>query len=261
MGAFYPPLLTPPSSTALVLIAALLGVLWARYRTRRRHLPTEGLEPDIAVGRPFHLVCPCSADQVAAANHLAASSYEVRPIPEDRVQQWILKNPNAVTVLLDPDGEVVGYFDVFPLTGAFGDAFRAGYATEYEMGHAEILGPGEPTAGMLYLGGIAVKDWGSWKGCLYGRMAVRGLVEYLLHFYPLDRPTELIASAASPEGRRLLKRFGFRLVSHGEKRRDRTDLFSMALSGPALREILSEYPSYRWTCEPTWNPRRAERAS
>lgn len=252
VGAFVPSLLAPPSSLFLILGAMVVGMAWARYHTRPRHLPSEGLEPDVTAGRPFRLVCPCSADEVAAANRLAAVSYDCEPIDPERVQQWLLKNPKTITVLLDPNGEVVAYFDIFPLTAKFGDAFRAGYATEYELGHAEMVGPDAPPEGMLYLGGVAVRDWGSWRGCLYGRMAIRGIVEFLLHFYRLDRPIELLASAASPEGRKLLKRFGFRIVSHAERRRDAADLFSMALTRPVLEELLSEYPSYRWTCESSW---------
>lgn len=248
------------TSAVFLSVAALGGIVFARRKCRPHQFAEDAFVPVLdTLGKKYVLSCPPSRGEAINANELAAAAYDVEPIPVERIEQWLARNDHVLCCLNDPVGKVVGYFDVLPLTDPFAESLLAGYATEQDITYEAILPmPAAHDANYVYVTGIAVAEPDSYRGRRHASMLLWGLIRYFRAYYAKES-LMLLASAASPEGRALLERFGFLIASHAAERRDRCDLYRRPLDQVELTEIEHALPSFENLCLPKWQEAVAER--
>jgi hypothetical protein len=231
-------------SALLLASAAVLAVMYAFGRTRPHQLPIDDLLPPEIPGS-YSLVVTTEPSLVAQAHALASLSFDGAPaMPLDRYEQWLLINPTMLVCLLDQRRKVVGYFDVFPLREDFLNMLVAGVCSELEIRREFILPPqvASPCPERLYLGGVCVVDPDTHEGKLRARLLLWGLVSYLQHFYAAPCRTELIATAATPDGLRLLERLEFQLATPAGQRKDGVPLYKGCLTEERIERLLRWLP-------------------
>lgn len=247
------------AKSLLILVACVsLSLAYAWRESKRPHLPLEEIE---AIPR-CRLQCPADRSLAEQSHDLAAESYgRIEPINSERYEQWRLKNPNVLVCLVDEDENVIGYFDVFPITTEFAEALTGGIATEYQMLHEHIVGPNHiAECKWLYLGGIAVKDPETFLGRRRAAYLVWGLKMYLRDFYQGPPNRTLIATGASKEGEHLLQRFHFTLRQSKNRRADKQNLYAVSITNRTFLAALDDIPNWRAVCRIGWRASKMKRS-
>ena len=240
----------------LVIVSCVVSGLYALTTTSLVHFPVDDVVPQIIHSQPYmSLEITTNRDLLAQTNQLAAGSYPgVEPLPAERYEQWLMINPTILVCLIDSNRRVVGYFDVFPLEESFFNLFIAGTCTELDIRREHILTPEQAkVAKRIYFGGIAVQDPKSVRGKRYASMLVWGALKYLQHYYCVPCETELYAEAVSKEGEELLRRFGFRLITPANQRRDKSAIFAIALTDETIRKGIASLPDWSGSCNLVWD--------
>jgi hypothetical protein len=170
-----------------------------------------------------------------------------------------LKNPNILGCLVNAEGVLVGYFDVLPLRTTFMDSLIQGSATERDIRHEDILSPQHARkCKRLYLAGIAVRDPQTFAGKRHARHLLWGLAKYMEHFYGVPSERQVYALAGTEAGKKLLRRFSFRMVLAGSNRRDLQDLYVISLNEPnTMASIEGDVGNWAQACRVSWEDNRA----
>lgn len=250
-------------SVAILLICALFGVIFAFLKTRQVHLPVEDLAPpSLNPGPHMTVEVNCGRSLIAQAQDLASGIYgDVPAIPRERYQQWLHANCNILACLVDESRRVVGYFDVLPLRTQLAESFICGTVEEREISAVDILSPEtSKSARYLYLAGFAVSEPGTRAGGRRASYLMWALKRYLEHFYDSSGKTQLLATAATPEGEHILQRYNFQLIECGSVRRDGFAIYSVSLSRRLLEAMAA--PDWSRACRLSWDePHRRKRMS
>src|SRR5207248_11004799 len=73
------------------------------------------------------------------ANKIVRKFLDKRAIRYDRYKAWRQRNPLIFTPIVDLSNELIGFFDIFPLTPEAGNAIIAGKLTERTLTIDDIL--------------------------------------------------------------------------------------------------------------------------
>lgn len=217
------------------------------------HLPVDSFVPTLSDKNTLILNCPCDLITTFKANQMTKAFYGNEVIPFEKYEQWWNKNPQILSCLTTFDGEVLGYFDVFPLKQTFLDGFIAGELLEEDLTYEDILAPSESIfCCQLYLGGIAVKSSNTFVGSRNATILLWGLLQYLKAFYPGNRARMLYALGSTAEGETLLNKFNFTAASPAEKRADRHNLYTVPFTPLLLDNYLSLIQDWSADCKISW---------
>lgn len=254
LAQLLPVSITPVRSISVLTICSLLSVGYAIYQGRRTYLPVEAMAPCITgPDDHFALCCPCSESVSRQANDLANRHYAGENISFDHYELWRNKNKSILVCLITSTQEVVGYFDVLPLTSTFMNNFLSGRMIEKEIRPSDILPRQHASRSRkLYLGGVAVRDPDMFIGRRHASILVWGLLKYIDTYYPPTVHRQLYALAATDEGERLLRRFGFCLKSSALERKDNHNLYMLDLSRETLDSVLHSLPDWSNICRLSW---------
>lgn len=218
------------------------------------HLPVEELLPIFGDKNTLTLNCPCDLITTFKANQMTMAFYGSEVISFEKYEQWWSKNPRILACLTASNGEVQGYFDIFPLKDAFLEKFIEGDLTEDALTSDDILAPSESLfCCQLYLGGIAVKSPNTFVGSRNAAILLWGILKYLKSFYPGNRARMLYALGSTAEGESLLKKFNFTLSSPADKRSDGHNLYALPFTPLLLDSYLSLIQDWSGNCEIVWN--------
>lgn len=233
-----------PTSTNVPLTNA------TQSRIPTKHLPVDSLNSNPPRKTLF---CPDSIEVVQRTNSLTQNSYGPECIPFEIYTEWWRKNPRVLACLTEPDGEILGYFDVFPLADPFLEDFVEGKVCEKEMQPKDILSPFDSKkCGQLYLEGMAVKSPETFAGKRNANILLWGLFHYLKSLYPGKRPRMLYALGSTHEGDELLRRFNFTGLTASEERSDGHNFYALPFTQAVLDEYLSLIQDWSTACTMSW---------
>jgi hypothetical protein len=143
------------------------------------------------------------------------TNYGEVEIPRGLSLEWIRINPDIYTFLIDRSNqEPAGYFNAMPITNAAYNRIRRGEVTDKEVVADDLVPFIAGSTVRIYLMSIAIAEkYRRWGDGLMQLSYVRLLTGFIdkLRFYARSynvRATHLIATAWTPEGRRMCEFFG-----------------------------------------------------
>jgi len=215
------------------------GQFWAgrdSFHNRKFEGTGREMESKYSAEETF-LETPASCRLIRKAMANARQVYGPDALAPSVLRGWLDKNPLIVGVLRSASGKYLGYFDVLPLSKKYAKLSKPVELVERNITTDAILPPEDMRrAGALYLASIVVKNAGSTEGRTNGRRLFYGLARYLEAYYmPGSYP--VFAIAVSSDGKRVLKRFGARLISPAKERSDSHNLYRFLLTFNLINAI------------------------
>jgi hypothetical protein len=148
------------------------------------------------------------------ANKIVRRELDKHAITYAGYKEWRKHNPLVFTSVVDDDNQLIGFFDIFPLTAAAGADIISGKITERSLTVEHIV-PAAATSSTTYLHIATIlrnphqKRFGP---LVAGEVLLLKMKEFLRsHYEPLEQRT-YTAFAQSRDGEVLLKRCGFAMV-------------------------------------------------
>lgn len=234
-------------TSGLAVLAMIITTFTHRKKLRYRW--------DLGLSDKKILRCPCDYNLTTRVADLARYEFGRDTIPLTSYEPLRAKNRNILICLLGINGEFLGYFDVIPMKKSFAELFLQGKVSEKDLTHEQICSDRQMRRSKyVYLSGMAACESESIQGQLNGAILIWGLVKYLEHFYGNSEPY-LFASAVSPNGEHLLKRFKLPLISEHKNRTDRHAMYGLCLSRQRIAEALATVPDYTLLCSLDWEHR------
>jgi hypothetical protein len=217
--------------------ASIIGlcalVAWAEIyhgskEARRKRKPNSGDESVfLTIKRALQTVrfAPPGDESIAhQANNIVRHNLDKHCIKYKDYKQWRLKNPSIFTAIVDDRQELVGFFDVFPLTNEAARSLIDGTMDERGLTMEAILPESENiSAKSIYIASICLNP----KQTAFSRIVAKEVLvlklgEFLANTFPPDGKRFLFAYAHTESGERLLRNADFRnkALSHENKQND-----------------------------------------
>ncbi|ADB38004.1 hypothetical protein [Spirosoma linguale] len=186
------------------------------------------------------ILFPCNEKQYRLANKLARDAFGKKDsLSFEAVNTWRKQNPYILSLYLDQNRKVAGYFDVFPLYEDFEKKLATGDYDEHDIGAASMYPFDEMhKCTTVYIGGIAVNNPETYEGRKNGALLVRAMIDYIQKFYIINDDLKISATAVTKCGSQILKRMGFEVEVDCSVRKDDHDYYSRTLSKKELNDIL-----------------------
>jgi hypothetical protein len=144
-------------------------------------------------------------------------------------RDWRAKNPFIFTAVLDDDSELIGFFDIFPLTDEAAAALLSGKRTEREIKASDILPASDNAAAKaIYVASVFGNPQHSHLRPLVAKdVLLLKFIEFLIDTFPPTSDRYLLAFAHTRAGDRLLRNAGFANVLLPKHTRQRDPLYKL----------------------------------
>jgi hypothetical protein len=150
----------------------------------------------------------------STANKIVRRELDKHAITYADYKEWRRRNPLVFTSVVDDDNQLIGFFDIFPLTTPAGEDVISGKITERSLTVNHIV-PVAGTSSVTYLHIATIlrnPRQKRFSSLVAGEVLLLKMKEFLrTHYEPLDGRT-YTAFAQSREGEAILKRCGFAMV-------------------------------------------------
>jgi hypothetical protein len=179
------------------------------------------------------------------ANEIVREHLDKRSVDYKTYRTWRQKNPNIFTAIIDSKNQLIGFFDVFPLTNNTAEEIIAGTRTEKSLKIDDILPPQQcSTARYIYIATImANPHQKSFSAAVASDITLLKFGEFISKIYaPIEGRTYL-AFAHTKEGQALVRRCSFSLVSLPKNNPQRDPLF--VLEGSELKGVMNKFQGLR----------------
>ncbi len=167
------------------------------------------------------------------ANRIVRRGLDKRCIRYRDYREWRRKNPMVFTAIIDSENQLLGFFDVFPLTDEAARGLIDGNLDEHELTIDGIVSSDKnDSAHMVYIASIMVNPRQNvFSPIVAKEILLLKFAEFLTNSFPPNEERSLFAYAHTPSGERLLRNAGFTntLLSKDSKQRD--PLYEMSPSG------------------------------
>ena len=186
------------------------------------------------------ILFPCNEKQYRIANKLARQAFGKKDsLSFEAINTWRKQNPYILSLYLDRNRKVAGYFDVFPLYPDFEKKLAVGDYDERDIGSTSMYTFQEMhKCNTVYIGGIAVINPETYEGRKNGALLVRAMIDYIQKFYTINDSLKISATAVTKCGSQILERMGFEVEVDSSVRKDDHDYYSRTLSKKELNDIL-----------------------
>jgi hypothetical protein len=174
--------------------------------------------------------CPATQADIRRANDILRHTFGGKHfVSLGQYRALIERNDHVLTVIIDENNEMVGYYDIFPLVDSFGKQLAKGHATELSMAaECEHDKGAEYNSNYIYIGAIFnTERKRASKRYAISFFMQRHLIMHILDLYPPRPGRKYIALASSDEGIRLLRRYNFSHIQSKKDRKDKSDLFML----------------------------------
>lgn len=163
-----------------------------------------------------------------------------RVISYPEYKKWRAKNPTVYTVVANGKNELVGFFDIFPLTDAAGAALMKGEKSEEDLTIDDLL-DGKSTAetNFVYIATLAAR----FRNPLLDVLLTRTLVEHLSNVLPPRPGRRYLIIPYTVEGRNAAIRNGFRCEATPSITKRNIEVFSLdsAFAARAVARLTNPY--------------------
>jgi hypothetical protein len=163
----------------------------------------------------------------SAANKIVRRELDKHAISYADYKEWRRQNPLVFTSVVDDGNQLIGFFDIFPLTVAAGADVISGKITERSLTVDHIVPlAGTSSATYLHIATILRNPRQKRFSSLVAKeVLLLKMKEFLRkHYEPLGERT-YTAFAQSPEGEALLKRCGFAMILLSEQNEQHCPLY------------------------------------
>ena len=146
------------------------------------------------------------------ANKIVRRGLDKGCIHYKEYREWRKKNPMIFTAVTDADGQIIGFFDVFPLTDQAASDLVSGKVHEHDLTIDSILPEDKnKDANKIYIASIMVNPKQTGFSPMVAKDAViLKLIEFLIATFPPNEKRYLFAFAHTQLGEHLLKNTTFR---------------------------------------------------
>lgn len=214
------------------------------------HLPSDVLN---LIATDLYLSCPCTTEIAQKANEMTPFFYGDEAVAFSTYQKWLTKNHQILVCLTGADKNVLGYFDVLPLSDDFVASFVVGKVGESDIQPEHILSPRDAlSCRQLYLSGMAVRCPNTFVGKRNATILLWGLLHYLKNYYPGSNSRILYGLGSTTDGNDLLKRFNFTLLGAETERSDKHNFYALPFTNFLIDEYLSLFQDWSATCKLSW---------
>ena len=237
-----------PVAIGCLVVAA--AVAWMRGRAT---MVSDVVVEEIESGEQYAAQY-CTAAQLQEACDMTEEHYGREYVTGDVAEQWRLANPSGFVSITNPAGELCGCFGVLGLTESFREQFYAGSVADTRLRAADILDfEGAKKCRKLYLSGIVVREpmtlHASGKRL---RVMLWALLQYYRKCFGLGQKRILYGLAANVESEKLIKALGFRLVSKGEQRVDKCNLYELEVDKGVWEGVCRRVFDLSDICDTPW---------
>lgn len=166
------------------------------------------------------------------ANNVVRRILDKRAITYREYKSWRKHNPSIFTALVSPNNELIGFFDVFPLTTQGGELLSSGHLNEHEMSIAHIL-PAESTstATHVHIATILVNPrQRTYSPLVANEVLLLRMGEFLEETFSPLHERRYTAYGQTPAGVALLRRSGFVVTLQAKEDGQRLPLYSLTPS-------------------------------
>lgn len=233
-------ILTAPSIMRTVTLFLLFGVALVlaitvaipevlRYYRAARALPAD---IDLDSVSAAYRVEQATSNEVGWIAKLEASVYSTQDaIPERLLREWFCMNHTGFSIFKTSDGKPVGHLDILPLRPATLDAFLKGDIVEREIrGDSLYSADDRRLIKHLYVESIILRPPKPLSNAAAIMSVLSNMSSIIERIADLQTVERIYAIAATPSGERLMRRLGFDLLSAGDRRKDRHNLFAARVS-------------------------------
>jgi len=156
------------------------------------------------------------------ANDIVRRGLDKRCIAYEDYKRWRQKNPTIFTAVTGSDNQLIGFFDVFPLTDESARGLLDGEVHERSLGLSSILPcSGNDRAKYLYTASIMLNpEQAALSPLVAKEVLLLNFAEHLSTTFPPNGVRVLFAYAHTAAGERLLRNAGFtntRLPEHAKQ--------------------------------------------
>jgi len=178
------------------------------------------------------------------ANRVVRQGLDKHCIKYEDYKTWRKINPVIFTAITDDQDQLIGFFDIFPLTKKAGIGLMTGRLHEHDLTEESIL-PVElnPTAEFVYIASIMVNPHQrSFVSLIAKEVLVLKFAEKLIAMFPPNDAMTIFAYAHTVAGERLLVNSGFKnsMLSQFNKQGD--PLYK--LSGSGYAKLINNYQEF-----------------
>ena len=218
-------------------LAVVTGVVTAVVTGSESLIPRAICDRATTDGK-YSAMC-CTDAQLRQANEWTGPHYGSEFVGSDIVMQWHLRNPRGFVAILNQQNELCASFGMIALRPGVVDTHMRGNVLDSELSGSDILSFRETKlSDHVYISGVIVNQPGCQAGSRRADVMIWCMLKYVRRFLGLRRARTLYAIAVTPDAKRLLQNLGFSLHTVGRLRRDRCDLFTLALTTESWEQML-----------------------
>jgi hypothetical protein len=229
-------------------ISVCLGFIVAYIRGCTKLLPDSLIDEMNADGQ---YVCSfCSADKLREACEMTEPYYGDNFVSADVAEQWRMKDPKAFVQITNSAGELCACFGILALSNSFMDQYIKGKVSDTQLDESCILSLEESKkCSRLYISGVITRDHPKFVAHKRACVMIWAMMAYVKHLFGLRKNRELFAVAVTKDSERILKNFGFKIVSIAKNRRDKHDMYCLNLTKTTWNEMMHKVGDYSAMCE------------
>ena len=227
-----------------VIVIAALG--WALFHSSEALLPRDLFDqPD---GR--YKIMFSSEDQLREANEWTQYHYGEESVPSELAIQWRMTNTKAFVAITTHTGELCASFGIMALSEQFRELHIRGDVLDSDIRSYDVLNISSTKKSQhLYISGAIVRDPNSQVGKRRASVMVWAMLLYLKKVIGLSQEKTLYAIAVSSVSEQILKNAGFQLLRSGNRRKDKCNLYSMAVDHATCAALLSDVGNFSSSCD------------
>ena len=231
----------------LVVLPLAAGVVcaaiaWMEVRRKTSELPvkasddTDAASISLAVKRALSAArfAPRNDESIAfQANKIVRRGLDKHCIKYKDYQKWRRKNPAVFTAVTDSDNQLLGFFDIFPLTDQAARGLIEGHLDEHSLTVESILPDDQnESAKKIYIASIMTNPkQKAYSGIVVKEVILLKFLEFLTTVFPPNDERILFAYAHTDLGERLLKHGEFRNTALSNDNKQGDPLYELAPDG------------------------------
>ena len=217
-------------TNSLIVILILLVFIYFLLRLRRTHYEYRNwlnADPIVSFSRgelfTTNVLTPA---MTKLTDECVRRAFGRSPVSYKKYELWRKHNTYLLTCVLDSFGELVGFFDVFPLKKTAGDNLINGLLAERDITINDVV-PQDALedAECIHIATLYCYTRNDRERFLYPFLVMTLLFDFIMKLYPPRQGRIYSAYAITAEGRTALQRNNFSLMLTKKQTREKNDLY------------------------------------
>lgn len=193
----------------------------------------------------FDMITRAPKHILAASDEINNRYFTIDTADLMTVYEWLGFNPLIVTHACHND-EVIGFFNIIPLTQECGQLFSEQAIKEEDLAIEHILPPeAMQYAQSAYLAAIAIKDRRSYRSRQCAAALLSTMADHLLHAYDLNNLKRIYANPTTFDGNHMVRKLGLKPVVSYKKPLKGNDIYAMEITPESAGELQQTADRYK----------------